>query len=164
SEIQGQHICVETAIGTIIASGAQPSVVRGERITLTLRPEKLRLQSPRAAISDGWNTLRGFVAQATFLGAQIEYRVRVGVTDRSPAGGAPGEQEITVRQQNIGTVTGRTAADDQSAGFDAGLESEWRAFGPGEQVTLTWRHETSLILRAEAQGPQPEEHAPAQQP
>ncbi len=23
----------------------------------------------------------------------------------------------------------------------------WRAFAPGEQVTLAWRHEASLILR-----------------
>jgi spermidine/putrescine transport system ATP-binding protein len=156
SEVRGQHICVKTPIGSIIASAAQPSVVSGEHVTLTLRPEKLRILSPRTEEDlhplavDGWNAVRGVVTQATFLGAVIEYRVR------AVAVGDLGEQEITIRQQNIGTVTGGTAPYDQGAGVDTGTDREWRAFGPGEQVTLTWRWESSLILRAAAQGAQQE--------
>jgi spermidine/putrescine transport system ATP-binding protein len=148
SEVHSQQATVDTAIGGMVASGPQPSVVRGERVTLTLRPEKLRILSPRASSPVDWNVVRGVVSQATFLGAQIEYRVRVG------------GQEITVREQNLGTLTGGVVSDDHSAGLD----TEWRAFGPGEQVMLAWRREASLILRSSAQDPQREESGPAQTP
>jgi spermidine/putrescine transport system ATP-binding protein len=134
-EIDGGNILVETPIGRVIASGTQPGVGCGEQVTLTLRPEKLQIRSSRPDTEDapptgettGWNAVQGLISQATFLGAQIEYRVHIG---------DPGGQEITIRQQNIGTVTG-----------GAVQSGEWRAFGPGEQVTLTWRWEASLILR-----------------
>jgi spermidine/putrescine transport system ATP-binding protein len=158
SEVSGQDICVETAIGRIVAAGAQPSVVRGERVTLTLRPEKLRIFSMRTPAPDDWNVAHGTVTQATFLGAQIEYRVRVGAT------GGSGEQELTIRQQNLGTVTSGPVAADQRGGVATSRESEWRTFGPGEQVLLTWRWEVSLILRDGAQGSPQQESISAPTP
>jgi len=83
----------------------------------------------------GWNVVAGIVMQATFLGAQHEYRVRVG--------GTTGGQEITVRQQNMGVLTDVAALE----GHDIGLDRVWQTFGPGERVSLVWRHEASLILR-----------------
>jgi spermidine/putrescine transport system ATP-binding protein len=137
SEADGGNILVETAIGRVVASGTQPSVMRGQQVTLTLRPEKLQMRSSRPDMvgepsggADGWNVVQGLVTQATFLGAQTEYRVRAGY---------PNGHEITIRQQNIGTVTDGVAP--------SGPAGEWRAFGPGEQVTLSWRSEASLILQ-----------------
>jgi hypothetical protein len=86
-----------------------------------------------------WNVVEGVITQATFLGPQNEYRVHVG--------GNGGSQDITVRQQNMGTLTD----DDQ----DIGLYRGWHVFGPGERVNLVWRHEASLILReSSAEGEQ----------
>jgi spermidine/putrescine transport system ATP-binding protein len=138
SEVDGSHILIETSIGRVVASGNQPGVARSEQVTLTLRPEKLQMLPPRLeadgalppGAASGWNEVPGIVTQATFLGAQIEYRVRAG---------DPDGPEITIRQQNIGTVTGSPIL--------GGPGGEWRAFGPGESVTLTWRWEASLILR-----------------
>jgi hypothetical protein len=104
-------------------------------VTLTLRPEKLQVLAVDTPTPGGWNVVEGVITQATFLGAQNEYRVHVG--------GTSGGQEITVRQQNMGTLTDVEVLDEQ----DVGLYQGWRVFGPGERVNLVWRHEASLILR-----------------
>src|SRR6266568_2448866 len=89
------------------------------------------------------NFVEGVITQATFLGAQNEYRVHVG--------GNSGSQDITVRQQNMGTLTDVKNLDDQ----DIELYRGWHVFGPGERVNLVWRHEASLILReSSAEGEQ----------
>jgi spermidine/putrescine transport system ATP-binding protein len=128
-------VTVTTAIGEIICSGHQPGIAVGERVTLTLRPEKVQVVTPDTPISDDWNVAEGVITQATFLGAQNEYRVGVG--------DGTGGQDITVRQQNMGTSTDSVALD----GHNVGLQREWRVFGPGERVTLAWPREASLILR-----------------
>ncbi len=130
-----KHVAVSTAIGEILCSGQQPQVTSGERITLTLRPEKLQVLDIDTPTPDDWNVVEGVITQATFLGAQNEYRVHVG--------GTGGNQEITVRQQNMGTLTDVEVQDDQ----DVGLYRGWHVFGPGERVNLAWRHDASLILR-----------------
>lgn len=38
-----KHVAVSTAIGEILCGGQQPQVANGERVTLTLRPEKLQV-------------------------------------------------------------------------------------------------------------------------
>jgi spermidine/putrescine transport system ATP-binding protein len=131
------RVVVETALGAVTCAGWQPDVRRGERVTLTLRPEKIRLLAAGAEPGPGWNVLAGIVTQATFLGPQNEYRVRVG--DESGVGG----RELNVRQQNISTLTADEALDGRAGGTDSG----WRAFAPGERVAVTWRYEASLILR-----------------
>ncbi len=130
-----RRVVVTTAIGEIICVGPQPEVVSGERVTLTLRPEKVQVLAANTPAPGDWNVVGGVITQATFLGAQNEYRVRVG-------DGSSG-QEITVRQQNMGALTDVKVLDDQ----DIGLHGGWRVFGPGEYVNLAWRHEASLILR-----------------
>src|SRR6266849_5878049 len=92
----GRGVVVSTPIGEIICSGIQPAVTDGEYVTVTLRPEKVLVLPPDAPLQQSWNSVTGIVMQATFLGAQHEYRVRVG----DEAGG----QEITVRQQNSGLL------------------------------------------------------------
>jgi hypothetical protein len=88
-----------------------------------------------APTQSDWNVIQGVITQATFLGAQNEYRVHVD--------GNSGSQDITVRQQNLGTLTDVKNLDDQ----DIELYQGWHVFGPGERVKLVWRHEASLILR-----------------
>ena len=135
SGASSKQVAVSTSIGEIICGGQQPQVTSGERVTLTLRPEKLHVLAVDKPTPGDWNVVEGVITQATFLGAQNEYRVHVG--------GNSGSQEITVRQQNMGTLTDVEVLDDQ----DVGLYQGWHVFGPGERVNLGWRHEASLILR-----------------
>jgi spermidine/putrescine transport system ATP-binding protein len=136
-------VAVSTSIGEIICGGQQPQVTSGERVTLTLRPEKLQVLAIDTPTPGDWNVVEGVITQATFLGPQNEYRVHVG--------GNGGSQDITVRQQNMGTLTDVKDLDDQ----DIGLYRGWHVFGPGERVNLVWRHEASLILReSSAEGEQ----------
>ncbi len=140
-----REIVVSTAIGEIICTGAQPAVTSGERVTLTLRPERVQAVTPDMPVHTGWNAVTGVVMQATFLGPQHEYRVRIGDTSS--------DQQITVRQQNMGVLTDVAALE----GHNTGLDSTWHAFGPGERVSLMWRHEASLILREPGADVQQEE-------
>jgi spermidine/putrescine transport system ATP-binding protein len=127
-------IVVATNLGEIVCGGSQPHVAPGERVTLTLRPEKVRLLPTGARAGEGWNSVEGTVTQAVFLGPQNEYRIRVGET---------GAVELTVRQQNLGTQADAVALD----GRDGGLDIGWQVFGPGERVALAWLNDASLVLR-----------------
>ncbi len=138
-------VVVSTSIGEIICGGQQPQVTSGERVTLTLRPEKLQVLARDTPTPGDWNVVEGVITQATFLGPQNEYRVHVGDNG--------GSQDITVRQQNMGTLTDVKDLDDQ----DSELYRGWHVFGPGERVNLVWSHEASLILReSSAEGEQKE--------
>lgn len=132
----GGRAIVATGIGEIYCASVQSEARVGETVTITLRPEKVSIGDAAVTPRDGWNSVHGVVTQAAFLGAQNEYLVRI------DSQGAQG-QIITVRQQNLGAVS------DASFGDAYGTTSidGWRAFGPGERVTLTWRHEVSLVLR-----------------
>ena len=142
-----RQVVVSTAIGEVICAGIQPEVTNNERVTLTLRPERVQVVAPDISMDKGWNFVTGIVMQATFLGPQHEYRVRVGDTT--------GGQEITVRQQNMGVLTDVAALE----GHDIGPDRVWQTFGPGERVSLVWRHEASLILREPGADRQQEESA-----
>ena len=137
-----REVVVRTALGSIICAGPQPAVRGGERVTLTLRPERVQVVAPGISLQAGWNAITGVVVQATFLGAQYEYRVRAG-----------DGQEITVRQQNMGALTDVAALE----GLGTGLNTVWHPFAPGERVSLMWRHEASLLLREPEAGAAPEE-------
>jgi spermidine/putrescine transport system ATP-binding protein len=147
-----RQVVVTTSMGEVVCGGPQPEVVSGEHVTLTLRPEKVQVLAVDTPVPDGWNVATGVITQAIFLGAQNEYRVHVG-------DGGSG-QDITVRQQNMGGITGIVGMEDH----DAGLHGGWRAFGPGERVTLVWRHETSLILRESSADVQRKDSARGQVP
>jgi spermidine/putrescine transport system ATP-binding protein len=131
------RMTVATDIGEICCASAQSDIRVGETVTITLRPEKVSIVDATAAPREGWNAVQGVVIQSAFLGAQNEYRVRI------ESGNDQG-QEITVRQQNLGAIIDARAGDE----YDTPLaDGGWRAFGPGERVTLTWRYEVSLVLR-----------------
>lgn len=130
-----RFVVVQTAIGAFICGGPQPAMASGEHVTLSLRPEKMQLLPRDSSVQTGWNSVGGNITQATFLGAQNEYRVQVG-DERSG-------QEMIIRQQNRGALPDVAVEDSR----DMGLDSAWRVFGPGEQVKLAWRHEASLVLR-----------------
>jgi spermidine/putrescine transport system ATP-binding protein len=134
-DASSESVAVSTSIGEIICGGQQPQVASGERVTLTLRPEKLQVLAVDTPTPGDWNVVEGVITQATFLGAQNEYRVHVG--------GNSGSQDITVRQQNMGTLTDVKNLNDQEIELYRG----WQVFGLGERVNLVWRHEASLILR-----------------
>ena len=145
-ERDGAHarqIVVMTPMGEIVCAGSQPGVANGERVTLTLRPEKVQVLATDAPARPGWNTLVGVITQATFLGAQNEYRVHIG------------DQDMIVRQQNMGYLTGGVEFDDLTTGLDRGS----RVFGPGERVVLTWRSENTLILREPGENAQQKANA-----
>ena len=129
-------VLVTTSIGEIACGGEQPAVSPGEHVTLTLRPERIQLLPAGSPLPEGWNAAEGIVAQAIFMGPESEYHIALA--------GAP-EQSLTVRRQNSGELL--TAELDSSSPVVGGTDLQLRAFGPGEQVTLAWRREASLILR-----------------
>jgi spermidine/putrescine transport system ATP-binding protein len=104
--------------GPVTDTAATPR--ENDRVTVAIRPERLRLEPPGAdssSSSDGWSSVPGRVDQGTYLGDQTEYRVTTGAAG-----------ELVVRQQN-------------AAGASSG-----HAFGPGDPVTVRWHEEANLIL------------------
>lgn len=130
-------VTVATGIGEVCCASVQSDIRVGEAVTITLRPEKVSIIDATATPREGWNAVQGVVTQSAFLGAQNEYRVRI-ESENSQG------QEITVRQQNLGATTEASSGDEYDTSVANG---GWRLFGPGERVTLTWRHEVSLVLR-----------------
>lgn len=70
----GRHL-VETAIGMIEAT-CPDGVVAGEKVTVTVRPENVRVHAAPPAAAP--NLLAGEVATVMFLGEYLDCRVRVG--------------------------------------------------------------------------------------
>ena len=130
-------ITVTTAIGALRCAGWQPEIAVGERVTVTLRPEKIRVLAAGETAGSGWNSARGVVSHATFLGPQNEYRVH------PSAGAGAGGADLLVRQQNVSMLT----TEDAPGGLGDAEFDAWRVFGPGESVLLAWRYEASLIVR-----------------
>src|SRR5437016_2821607 len=61
-----QAVAVSTSIGEIICGGQQPQVASGERVTLTLRPEKLQVLAVDTPAPGDCNFVEGVITQATF--------------------------------------------------------------------------------------------------
>jgi spermidine/putrescine transport system ATP-binding protein len=119
-----EEVVIETtsglrAVGRLGDRAAQPA--DGTPATLSIRPEKFRLEAPSengsAPLREGWSRVDGRVSQGTYLGDQTEYRVE-----------ADGLGELIVRRQN------ETA------------ETSIRTFGPGESVVVAWHQEANLVL------------------
>ena len=97
-----------------------PTVEADAPVTVAIRPECLVLapegRAPEA-FGPGWSSLPGRVIQGTYLGDQNEYRVAV-----------PGLGELIVRRTN------------------ETHETDYRAFGAGESVTVAWHEDSTLLL------------------
>jgi iron(III) transport system ATP-binding protein len=72
---EGDVARVETAIGTVTARSA---VRPDERVTLSIRPEQMRVS--RNASSNGVNVIRGSISETTFLGEASEHVLNVNGT------------------------------------------------------------------------------------
>ncbi len=93
-----------------VVAGDAATAITGSSQSFTVRPEKIMLQEPDAAVADGWCTALGRVTGVVYLGAQTRFRVELDI------GG-----ELVVTQQNIET----TPMDVQAA--------------RGRRVRLTWQ-------------------------
>jgi spermidine/putrescine transport system ATP-binding protein len=104
--------------GTVTDLAAAPSA--GDRVTIAIRPERLRLErADSSASTDGATSVRGRISQGTYLGDQTEYRIS---TDQAG--------ELVVRRQNTDGV--------------ATIEG----LGPGDAVVVRWDDEANLVLMA----------------
>lgn len=104
--------------GTVTDIAASPSA--GDRVTIAIRPERLRLERADSSSStDGATSVRGRISQGTYLGDQTEYRIST-----EKAG------ELVVRRQNTDGV--------------ATIEG----LGPGDAVVVRWDDEANLVLMA----------------
>jgi spermidine/putrescine transport system ATP-binding protein len=149
------RVVVTTDCGDICCASAESDSRVGTSVTIALRPEKISLLDASATPHEGWNAVQGVVTHATFLGAQNEYQVRIDPQRESGQG-----QLITVRQQNLGALADLSTNGD----LDIVMTDGWRAFGPGERVTLTWRHEASLVLSDAGNGATTRDSMSAQAP
>jgi spermidine/putrescine transport system ATP-binding protein len=105
--------------GSVTDPAARPEP--GDRVTVAVRPEHLRVESSGDGRSvdaaAGWTAVPGRVSQGTYLGDQTEFRVH---TDQAG--------ELIVRRQNqLGEQTSQ-------------------GLGPGEPVTVRWHEAANLIL------------------
>jgi spermidine/putrescine transport system ATP-binding protein len=107
--------------GTVTDPDVKPG--RGDRVTVAIRPEHIRIAaaddgaSAEPATIDGWTRIAGRVNQGTYLGDQTEYRIQ---TDSAG--------ELIARRQNqLGEQTGH-------------------GLGPGAPVTVRWHEAANLVL------------------
>jgi len=107
--------------GLVTDPAARPAP--GERVTVAIRPEHLRVEPAMDGVTtgpdaaSGWTRVAGRINQGTYLGDQTEYRVQ---TD--------GAGELVARRQNqLGETTSQ-------------------GLGPGEPVTVRWHEAANLVL------------------
>lgn len=72
----GDRLLVETEVGLVTAPAVTPVPNRGKRVTLALRPEKIRLatQGPRI---EGEDSRPGEIMDVVYGGAETQFRIRV---------------------------------------------------------------------------------------
>lgn len=104
-----------------ILSGAVAAAVTGSTGTVTVRPEKIHLEPPDAAVPDGSVSLLGRIHDVVYLGSDTKYHVAL------DAGG-----ELAVIKQNVATSS-----------MDA-LSMKGRA------VRLVWDRDHTLPVVADA--------------
>jgi spermidine/putrescine transport system ATP-binding protein len=100
------------------ANGAQ-------RVSVGVRPEKIRLREPAEAPPSGHNELSGVVRDASYLGVSTQYQVE-----------ARGGVKLTVYEQNVERAT------------------RAELWAPGEAVRMTWSPDHSFIV-SEPEGAEP---------
>ncbi|HET6947508.1 MAG TPA: ABC transporter ATP-binding protein [bacterium] len=103
-----------------LVSGEAAQTVTGSPQTFTIRPEKILIRDPGAAVSNGMCAADGRIRDVVYLGAHTRYRVELA------AGG-----ELTVIQQNVET----SSLDVQAA--------------RGRPVRLVWHraHNRPVVMR-----------------
>ena len=87
------------------------------RVSVGVRPEKIRLSEPAGDTADGLNELRGVVTDASYLGVSTQYQVE-----------AQGGVRLTVYEQNVERAT------------------RAELWGRGEAVRLTWSPDHSFVV------------------
>ncbi|HMJ34852.1 MAG TPA: ABC transporter ATP-binding protein [Baekduia sp.] len=92
-----------------------------DAVRVGVRPEKIDLVAAGTEVPAGRNVLRGTVTVGAFLGVSVQYLVR-----------AAGGEELTVFAQN------RSGSDSS-------------AFGPGQDVLLTWEPMHTFVVKRSPQ-------------
>jgi spermidine/putrescine transport system ATP-binding protein len=87
------------------------------RVSVGVRPEKIRLRDPSEAAPGGHNELDGVVRDASYLGVSTQYQIE-----------ARGGARLTVYEQNVERAT------------------RAELWAPGESVRLTWSPDHSFIV------------------
>lgn len=88
------------------------------RVSLGVRPEKIRLREPSEPAPAGHNALDGVVRDASYLGVSTQYQVE-----------ARGGARITVYEQNVERAT------------------RAELWSRGEEVRMTWSPDHSFVVR-----------------
>jgi spermidine/putrescine transport system ATP-binding protein len=89
-----------------------------QRVSVGVRPEKIRLREPSESPPGGHNELHGVVRDASYLGVSTQYQIE-----------ARGGARLTVYEQNVERAT------------------RAELWAPGEAVRLTWSPDHSFIVR-----------------
>jgi spermidine/putrescine transport system ATP-binding protein len=88
------------------------------RVSVGVRPEKIRLRDPAEAAPGGHNELSGVVRDASYLGVSTQYQIE-----------ARGGARLTVYEQNVERAT------------------RAELWTPGEAVRLTWSPDHSFVVQ-----------------
>lgn len=112
----GRYATVRLADDTDILA---PSSMVGTqtKVSVGVRPEKIRLREPNQAPPTGHNQLKGVVRDASYLGVSTQYQVE-----------ARGGARMTVYEQNVERAT------------------RVELWGRGEEVILTWLPDHSFVI------------------
>ena len=89
-----------------------------QRVSVGVRPEKIRLRDPAESAPSGHNELSGVVRDASYLGVSTQYQIE-----------ARGGIRLTVYEQNVERAT------------------RAELWAPGEAVRLTWSPDHSFIVQ-----------------
>lgn len=110
------YVLVRLADDTLVRV-PRASVTGTEPLRVGVRPEKIRLMEPAAAVPEHLNRLSGTVRDASYMGVSTQYQVEI-------AGGA----RVTVYEQNVERAT------------------KTELWLPGEAVTLAWSPDHTFII------------------
>lgn len=100
------------------------SVAGHERVSVGVRPEKIRLRATSEAAPSGHNELDGVVRDASYMGVSTQYQVE-----------ARGGARLTVYEQNVERAT------------------RAELWAPGEAVRMTWSPDHCFVVIDDRAGP-----------
>lgn len=96
------------------------------KVSLGVRPEKIRLRMPSETPPSGHNQLSGVVRDASYLGVSTQYQIE-----------ARGGARLTVYEQNVERAT------------------RAELWSPGEEVLMTWSPDHSFVVREDRRVDEP---------
>jgi putative spermidine/putrescine transport system ATP-binding protein len=100
-----------------LLSGSAAEAIIGRRGTFTIRPEKIHLAGPDAAVADDENSATGTILDVVYLGPDTRYVVTLDVGGR-----------LVVTQQNLSTTSTEALAQQ------------------GKAVRLIWKRQHDLLV------------------